>query len=165
MKILLALVIVLGCGYIGWGFSQYYKSRVNFFSAFSQQLCIAKNQIVFEHKKLKDVFEQMMKCDCVALGVLCKNYISYLSDKDCILSQTKLYQDIHILKKDEKSSMFNLFSSLGRQDSEGESDIFESYIEILKANEKSCLSIYNKFGRLLTKLGFMAGCALAILVL
>ena len=156
LKIFLCILIVCGCGYLGFSISLYYKKREKFFNDFVDFLNYSKTQISFFQNRLIDIF---FNFDCS--GEL-KRIIN-LKAKQIDSGVVEIIKKPSFISDNEWQWIIGFLDNLGKCDVDTEIDNIMSVLE--KASQYKHLSKldFEKKGIANAKLGFAFGLALAII--
>ena len=117
MKIALIIVLIGCCTYIGYGFSKYYSNRKTFYLDLILLMDKLKLDIAFSKEKISNIissYEPMSK----NLKTLCQNFVNMLQQNQ--FNQDSLFENINILKNEEKNTIALFFKTLGRFDLENQ---------------------------------------------
>lgn len=156
ISLLLCVLVITCSSYIGWGIQNYYKSRIVFYENIDNFLHYLSNNINF----YKD-----------SINAILKEYVETSSDskhlKNIISSYLKgnMNCEAVIIKKEEKQLVKNIFSHLGKSDSENQIAGFANFSTQVQLLAEKCRQDYEKEGKIATKLGILFGLALAICLL
>lgn len=162
MKFVLLGVIVFICGYIGYGLSRYYFSRVKLFMSlinFTEKL---DTDINFGKAKLLKIIEDF-KCDSKDLKKILNGYILCLNEgKSC--TEDMVFKDIKILKDEEKNVILNFLLELGKLDVFNQTKQIENSKFRFKEILEGCNEEKKKYGNLYLKLGIILGLLIALIL-
>lgn len=162
MKIALIIILICCCTYIGHGFSKYYTSRKVFFEDMILLMDKLKLDIAFSKEKIGNIissFEPMSKHQ----KKLCQNFLGMLQNNK--FETDKLFENITILKSDEKNVLGIFFKTLGRFDLENQTNQIISFQNQIQQYKDNAQSLCDKYGSIFTKLGFIVGVLLALILL
>lgn len=162
MKFILLGVIVFICGYIGYGLSRYYFSRVKLFMSlinFTEKL---DTDINFGKAKLLKIIEDF-KCESKDLKKILNGYILCLNEgKSC--TEDMVFKDIKILKDGEKNVILNFLLELGKLDVFNQTKQIENSKLRFKEILEGCNEEKKKYGNLYLKLGIILGLLIALIL-
>lgn len=163
IKILLVIIVVGGFLYVGCGVSNYYKKRDEFFSGLILLCDKLRADIDFSGKNLVTIFQNI---DLDGnLKKLSSNFCEYLKNKDVEFSTKQLFRGIWILKDEEKTTIYDFFSRLGRHDSDNEIKLIDDFKIIISPLFATCQQDKNKYGKMSVKISFLLGLMVAILII
>lgn len=161
MKYLLLGVIVFICGYIGYGLSKFYISRLKLFTSlinFTEKL---DTDINFGKSKLLKIIEDF-KCNSKDLKKILEGYTVCLNEvRPC--TET-VFKEVKILKDDEKHIILNFFSELGKLDVYNQTKQIENSKMKFKEILNLCTEEKKKYGNLYLKLGIILGLLIALIL-
>lgn len=158
LKILLCVLIVLGCGYMGFSVSRYYIKREKFFSDFIDFLNHAKTQISFFQSRLAEVFTSF-SCsgDMAKILAIMAARVKGEEDQE---PKKPIY-----LNDNEWTWICGFLYAIGKCDLEREVDSIINIQEKANAAKINCQKDVLKKGSAATKLGVLLGLSIAILVI
>lgn len=158
LKILLLLIIIIGCTYIGYGFSNYYKVRLKFFKDFLNFLEFCKTQITFYHNKIDEIFLGFLEQNQCSKDL--KKFLQKI--KEQFISNKIINVELFILNSNEQKLLANFFNNLGKTNVEKQNELIEFNKFQIKSVLTDCEEKTQKFAPLATRLGFLLGLAIAI---
>lgn len=165
MKIILILLLVVLCGFVGFGISLGYMQRKKFFYAYQIFLQGLKTDISFSAKKLFTIIEEAKKNysnkDFIQL---LDNYIQSINEENELTKQ-ELFKNVKILTEQEKDDLYIFFKGLGKTDIFNQVDTIKNKIETTKITYEKVKKECEKYCPLYTKLGILAGLFLALLLI
>ena len=165
MKIILVVALVLLCGFIGIGISVGYKQKKLFFDAYLSFLQNIKIEIGFTASKLSEIIQkELVNTNNKDFKILLNNYREILNVK-IELTKENLFKDIKFLSLQEKDDLFMFFNALGKTDVFNQVDIIKSKIEQVKLTCEKLKKDCDKYCPLFTKLGFLSGLFLALIII
>ncbi len=162
MKIALIIVLIGCCTYIGYGFSKYYSNRKTFYLDLILLMDKLKLDIAFSKEKISNIissYEPMSK----SLKTLCQNFVNMLQQNQ--FNQDSLFENINILKNEEKNTIALFFKTLGRFDLENQANHIVSFQNQIQQYKTLSENMYDKYGTIFTKLGFIVGVLLSLLLI
>lgn len=163
MKYLVLAGIVVICGYIGYGLSAYYNSRMKFFKNLEllfEKLCL---EINFSQHKLISIMQDFQTQNKEVLKLI-KNYVDCLNN-DLKLSNELLFKNIKILNEEEKNILNLFFLSLGKLDVANQIKQLDGQKEQIKSFYLKAEQEAQKYGPLYMKLGIILGLTIALILL
>lgn len=164
MKIFLMICIVGICSFIGYGISINYTERKLFFCEFVNFINNLKNEIGFSMLKLPEIILKLSnQTKNKHLNKMLTNYLSCLKEKQEI-EEELLFNDINILKQQEKDSIFNFFYRLGKVGLVHQVDALNSSIKIFEEYYYQAKNEAGKYCPLYTKLGILIGLFFILIV-
>ena len=110
MKFVLLIIIVFICAYIGYGLSNYYNKRVNFFKDLKLLFEKIKLEINFSHLKLISILNSFSTTS-KEVDYLKKNFKKCLQE-NLNFNEENLFYNIKILSNDEKQLLILFLTSL-----------------------------------------------------
>ena len=163
MIILLVIMLVILFGALGFGFASYYIIRKKFFNSLNTLLIQIKSNINFNSKRVSEILSENQTSNS-NLSKMLENYKESLTNSDSI-SKEHLFRGINFLLEQEKESIFNFFSSLGKVDVFNQVEQIESFLktnlEYYENASKQCA----KNCVLYTKLGILLGLFVSLLII
>lgn len=164
MTIVLVVVIVFCFTLLGYKIALYYINRKKFFSSLEMLLSAIELDVVFSQDKLKNVIQRnsnvLVSKDLI---LVCSKICEDLENKKGIGGE--IFNNITILKKDEKEVLLKFFSSLGRFDALSQSKEIKAYSmrfnEFYIQADNEC----KKYASLFIKLGLIFGLMVCLLII
>ena len=163
MKYIILFVVVLLCGYIGYGLSSYYTSRTKFFKNLELLFEKLNLEINFSQSKLIQIM-QNFSTQNKEVKKLINNFVNCL-EYDLEIKVELLFKDIKILNTEEKNIINIFFLSLGKLDVINQTKQLQGQKEQLNLLYKTAEQEEKKFAPLYLKMGIIAGLLLALLLL
>lgn len=161
IKLLILIIIVILCGYIGYGISKYYLSRSKFFKSVELLFDKLKTEISFSQNKLVEILSSYQPPSPEAKKLI-KNFVDCLN-YDKAIEKENLFNGIKILHEEEKAFLEIFFKSLGKFDAFNQTSQLENQRLELSDFYKKAEEESKKFAPLYLKLGIIAGLVLALL--
>ena len=164
MKWILIAIMFLACVAVGYMSSIKYKKKVAFYSALimlAQKLDVEINFSRERLKKLIESFDEKSKNNLLGVD---KAFIEYL-EKGGELTSERLFGKNSLIKNDEKEIVTIFFKNLGRSDVENQTKEIKNSISRFEKLLADATNDNKKYGTLGTKLGLIAGLAIAILMI
>lgn len=157
LKFVICVLIVVGCGYVGFVISLYYKKRERFFSDLVDFLQHAKTEIVFFQNRLTHIF---LSFECGSeLGKILKNRAGQIDGKETCVKKPVFLSD------NEWQWIWGFLENIGRCDAQTEAEGIEQMIEkVVQTKTHSQVETKTK-GTMAAKLGVVIGLAIAIIVI
>ncbi len=162
MKYIFLGVIVFICGYIGYGLSKYYISRLKFFNDLLNFAEKFETEINFSKTKLLNVVDGFKSTSKEFVTIL-NSYKLFLNEGQ-ILNENLMFDKIKILKEEEKHCVFMFFNELGKFDVYNQTKQIENYKVKFNDIIHSCVEDKKKYGTLYVKLGIILGLLFALLL-
>ena len=164
MTIILVIIIIFCFGLIGYKLSTFYINRKKFFSSMQVLMSNLELDVSFSQDKLKNLIKKNSEnVSSKELNVLCENVFGLLDKKQKI--DYEIFNEIKILKKEEKDIIFSFFSSLGRFDASSQSKEIKMYQnkidELYDVSNDEC----KKYASLFIKLGIIFGILVCLLII
>ncbi len=164
MTIILVLIIIFCFGLIGFKLSAFYINRKKFFSSLQILLSNLELDVSFSQDKLKNLIQKNNKnLTSKDLNALCQNIFNLLDKKQMI--DYEIFNDIKILKKEEKDLIFSFFNSLGRLDAYSQSKEIKSYQNKINEFYNEANDECKKYASLFIKLGIIFGILVCLLII
>jgi len=160
MKYLILIFIVI-CGYIGFGFSSYYNSRLKFFKNLEllfEKLCL---EINYSQHKLVSIMQDFSTKNKDVVKLI-SNYVVCLNQNEKLTVET-LFKEIKILNSEEKNILNLFFMSLGKLDVSNQIKQLENQKEQIKIYYQKADEEAKKYVPLYMKLGIIFGLLLALI--
>ena len=159
------IFVIVGCfAIIGYKLASYYINRKKFFSSLQTLLSGIELDIAFSKDKLKNLIKRnTQKLSSTELVYVCDKVCSFLENKQTI--SNSIFNDISILKKDEKQFVYQIFFNLGKYDSFLQTKEIQSYLikidEYYNVANEEC----KKYAGLFIKLGIIVGLLVCLLII
>lgn len=164
MKWILMTILFCACVTAGFLTSTKYKRKVAFFTSLimlAQKLDVEINFSRERLKKLIENFDQKAKGNLFGID---KNFLDYLENGRDLTSE-KLFGKNNLIKIEDKEVVTMFFRSLGRSDVENQTKEIKNAISRFEKLLQDASVENKKYGSLGTKLGFIAGFAIVILLI
>lgn len=151
LKVLLALLVVLFCVFLGYLAAEKYRKRRSFFAQFCDFNETFLSELAFSRKPLPELLRES-----AYTGEFAKLLKSALARKiEC---------DFGFLSPAERENAVSYFSMLGKGDARAQSGFFSARrAQLVSLKEESAKEAKSR-GELYLKLGLLAGLALVILI-
>lgn len=162
MKWFLIVVLVVLCGYVGYGFGRYYVLRYLFFKDMGFFLEKLNLKINFSKDKILQILNDFTP-STNQLKVLIENYASCLEKGK--LDEEHLFNKINILKQEEKTTIYSFLKSVGRFDTQLQTLQIEAYQKNFKKYESDCEQEKNKYAPLFYKFGIIIGVLIGLILI
>ncbi|MDD4815811.1 MAG: hypothetical protein PHQ62_01555 [Clostridia bacterium] len=163
MKYVILVIVVILCGYIGYGLSSYYTNRTKFFKNLELLFEKLNLEINFSQSKLIQIM-QNFSTQNKEVKKLISNFVNCL-EYDLEIKTDVLFKDIKILNNEEKNVINIFFLSLGKFDVINQTKQLQGQKEQLNLLYKTAEQEAKKFAPLYLKMGIIAGLLLALLLL
>ncbi|MDD2227408.1 MAG: stage III sporulation protein AB [Clostridia bacterium] len=161
MKYLILILIVVICGYIGFGLSSYYSNRLKFFKNLEllfEKLCL---EINYSQHKLVSIMQDFSTKNKDVMKLI-SNYVVCLNDNEKLTVEA-LFREIKILNSEEKNILNLFFMSLGKLDVSNQIKQLENQKEQIKRYYQKADEEAKKYVPLYMKLGIIFGLLLALI--
>ncbi|MDD3232039.1 MAG: stage III sporulation protein AB [Clostridia bacterium] len=161
MKYLILILIVIICGYIGFGLSSYYSNRLKFFKNLEllfEKLCL---EINYSQHKLVSIMQDFSTKNKDVMKLI-SNYVVCLNDNEKLTVEA-LFREIKILNSEEKNILNLFFMSLGKLDVSNQIKQLENQKEQIKRYYQKADEEAKKYVPLYMKLGIIFGLLLALI--
>lgn len=160
VKLLLCVLIVVGCGYVGWGFGFHYTRREKFFSELIRFCEFAKSEILFLQLKKQVLFEKFSTSQ--------KDLALILSEAQKEFSECqeneRSAKTADFLKPEERLEIENFLRTIGKRDVENECTSIDNFKETVEVWHKRAVEEKAKYAGSGTKLGIAFGLAVSIII-
>lgn len=162
-KFFLGIAIIAFTTFCGYLLTKKYRRRKLFFTqlyAFNERFL---NEIAYYRRPIAEFTANFAYRG--EFGILLNDYFASVEDFQAIFIR-KMEKDIYdFLKKEEKRSITDYFSMLGKGDSQSQKTYFSSIKEMLLKQRNEAEAENKKFGDLYIKLGFLCGLFILILII
>lgn len=164
MTIVLILIIMFCFGLLGYKLAAFYINRKKFFSSLQLLLSSLNSDVVFTQDKLKNILQKnISNISSRELANLCDNIVLTLEKREKI--DSSIFDDIKILKKEEKNLLYNFFSTLGRYDVFTQSKEIQTYQVKFDGIFNEANEECKKYAGLFIKLGLIVGILVCLLII
>lgn len=164
MTIILIVIIIVCFALIGFKLSSYYVNRKKFFGSLVLMLSNLEADVVFSRDKLANILKKNVEvCASRELCDLCQNIIFAIENKQAITE--KMFDDVKILKNDERQLLYKFFSSLGRYDVIAQSKEIKTYQISINSYSTQAQEDCKKYSGLFIKLGIIVGILVCLLII
>ena len=166
MQILLYLILVAGCSYIGYGIGNFYVKRYNFLMNLILFANHLKTEINFSHNTLENIVNKHIDNFSVEFKKVLKNYLIVLEESDYVTMSdlTNNLNNIY-LEPSEQNEMLQFFSILGTSDASSQIKVIDKFINSFNLFLNEAKIQKEKYGILYKKLGVLVGILLVIIML
>jgi stage III sporulation protein AB len=166
MQLILSLVLLSACSYLGYSFGQYYHLREQFLLdliTFCQHL---KSEIGFAKNSLVQIVKNSETHYHPAMKQVLKNYVKCLNNEATIDLET-LKKHLHTIYLEEKEhhELLQFFNSLGKTDRAHQLQTIEQFLVFFYNFLNNAEVQKKKYSGMFSKLGFLTGIFLVILLL
>ncbi len=152
---MLLLVILIGLTVIGQSFSKRYKDKLLFFKDMNAFCNVLENQIQFQKSSLQTIVTKHEKEFYPHFASALQNYF--------VLRQP--FKEVSCLNQKENAFVKNFFESLGKLNTLGEKNNIlhnkQTIAQFIEEKTQEC----NRYAPLGTKLGFLGGLLVCVLLL
>ena len=163
MTIILMLIVIFCFAILGYKMASYYINRKKFFSSLQILLSGIEADVIFTQDKLKYVIQRNSNAiSSKELDKVCMAIFETLDKKQKI--QSDLFDDIKILKKEEKELLFQIFGNLGRFDVVSLGIELKTYQNKVKEKCEQSNEECKKYAGLFIKLGIIVGLLVCLLI-
>jgi len=158
MQLVLSLVIVISCTYIGVGIGKYYKERYKFFLDMYNFSSYLQTNLSFRQDALNEVVDNFIKENKIQ-----NQSKKFLNDFQKNLKQNQNFDATRDnIDEDEKFMLNNLFNSLGKTDSDTQNETIEHFKQQLNNKVNEAKKEMTKFVGMSGKLGLIFGLIIVI---
>lgn len=164
MKFILVGVVLVGMGYIGFGFARFYRRRKRFFAdliLFCEKLCV---DISFSKETLKTIVSSNLTNFSKDFKNVLERYLDFLSLKSSEVTPNLLFKGSTLLSKEEQKNIALFFKSLGRLDVSCQVVDINNFKNKFLNFQSNADEENKKFGSLSLKLMLLFG-ALVVIIL
>ncbi len=162
IKFLLGVAIVAFCSFCGYLLAKKYRRRKAFFKELKEFNERFLNEIAYYRRPVREFVANYTYQG--EFQELLSDYISAVDERsplERILSETEKYD---FLRREEKRTVVDYFSMLGKGDSASQKSYFSSVKEVLSSLQAQTEAEAKKYGDLYVKMGFLCGLLLLILI-
>ena len=164
MTIIFMLIIIFCFTILGYKMASYYINRKKFFSGLQILLSGIEADVTFTQDKLKYVIQRNSNAiSSKELNLMCNMIFETLDKKQKI--QSDLFEDIKILKKEEKELLLKIFGNLGRFDVVSLGIELKTYQNKVKEKCNESNEECKKYAGLFIKLGIIVGLLVCLLII
>lgn len=153
--IFLYLTILTAVTFIGYNTTKKFAIKLNFFNDWSHFLNTLENQITFSKDSIRTIVSKNIASYRQPFASVIQTY--FLQDKSIVISD--------IFSDKQKSLIINFLQSAGKLDTIGEVANIKHYKLLLSREQEAASADYQKYGSMGTKLGFIAGLLICIVLL
>ena len=156
-KIILSVLAIVVCTFVGYKMSEKYSLRSEFFNDFYRFNREMINQLTYFKRRIPEII----------LNFSCKNQFSILLDeyKEYINGKNLCLDKFWYLSLEEKELITAYFVLLGKSDATSQLNNLNSYNEKLKNLTTDTVNEEKKYKKLYVKLGFFAGLSVFVLII
>lgn len=165
MKVILILIIISSCSYVGFGMNKNQKRKMTFYQDLLLFCSGLKSDISFFNLKLQKIFQKAQMGYDKEFGSLCESAIKSINNGSSELICKEDILKISFLDENERQTLLNFFSILGKSDHINQSRQMEIYEKLFFDFFEKAKEEYKSKGTLCVKLGIYAGLFVAILFL
>ena len=165
MKYIILIIIVIICGYLGYGLSLYYNNRLKFFRTLLFLFEKINLEINFSQAKLISILKSFHEeTNNKEIKKLINNFIKCLEINNEVTKED-LFNDIKILNNEKKNMILIFFLSLGKFDVFNQTKQLDNQKEELNKLYSNAEQEAKKYAPLYLKLGIIFGLAIALILL
>jgi|AntRauTorcE11897_2_1112592.scaffolds.fasta_scaffold00001_111 stage III sporulation protein AB len=166
MQLILSVIVLIGCSYLGYGLGNHYVKRHRFIAdliAFANHL---KVEIAFSKESLKSIINSHINEFSSDFKSVLKTYLKLLKSNDYITIQD-LDENINTIyvEGSEKVQMLQFFNNLGKSDCHHQVETIEKFLVYFNSFLKEANVQKHKYTGMLKKLGFLTGVFIVIVIL
>lgn len=141
------------------------KKRLCFFEELTLMLRTFTSDINYFHRPLNRLISDFNKNESKPdFIMLCSSMLDSGADFPEAWA-TAVSECCTLLNKDEKTKLIEYGKNIGKTDTEGQKQIFETYYSYFKSYEVKAKDDYNKYNRTVIASFFFMGCGLFILMI
>jgi len=155
MRVFLFIVILVGLTYLGWLFTKKYKDRLVFYKDMITFCNILSNQIKFSKNNLSTIVQAHLNSFSPKFKITVEN----------LFIKKEQYAKIEMFTEEENVAIKTFFNGLGKYDVEGEVNNIKNHKSQIENHFNNAQEQYKKFGPLGTKLGFITGLLICIILI
>lgn len=156
-KIILSVLAIVVCTFVGYKMSEKYSLRSEFFNDFYRFNREMINQLTYFKRRIPEIISNFS----------CKNQFSILLDeyREYINGKNLCLDKFWYLSLEEKELITAYFVLLGKSDATSQLNNLNSYNEKLKNLTTDTVNEEKKYKKLYVKLGFFAGLSVFVLII
>ena len=156
-KIILSVLAIVVCTFVGYKMSEKYSLRSEFFNDFYRFNREMINQLTYFKRRIPEIISNFS----------CKNQFSILLDdyREYINGKKLCLDKFWYLSLEEKELITAYFVLLGKSDATSQLNNLNSYNEKLKNLTTDTVNEEKKYKKLYVKLGFFAGLSVFVLII
>ncbi len=156
-KIILSVLAIVVCTFVGYKMSEKYSLRSEFFNDFYRFNREMINQLTYFKRRIPEIISNFS----------CKNQFSILLDeyREYINGKNLCLDKFWYLYLEEKELITAYFVLLGKSDATSQLNNLNSYNEKLKNLTTDTVNEEKKYKKLYVKLGFFAGLSVFVLII
>lgn len=165
MQIVLSVIVLFGCSYVGYGLGQYYIMRHQFIGALITFLQVLKVDISYLKDDLIKVIETHKKNCPTSLQTVLKSYLKTLTEQETITVES-LKNNIKTpyLEEPEYGTLLQFFESLGKSDVTSQLELLDQFLAFFHRYYKNAETQKKKYAGLFSKLGVLLGIFLMVIL-
>lgn len=166
MQLVLAVILISGCSYLGYGLGNYYHIRKAFIGEVITFLNLLKVEISFLKSSVSSIIKTHLKEFKTPFKQVLKNYLKLVEEIEQIelLELEKSLKSIY-LEEIEQQKLNGFFNSLGRTDTITQTKNIETFLVFFHNYLLLAEKQRHKYAGMFSKLGFLTGIFLVILLL
>lgn len=166
MQLVVSLVLLASCTYLGYSFGQFYLLREQFLLDLITFCQLLKSEIGFSKNSLIEVIKQKSTGYHNAFKQLLKSYVKCLEDEPYIeLEILKKHMHSIYLEEEEERQLLQFFNALGKSDVTHQIKLIDEFLIFFYNFLKNAETQKKKYAGMFSKLGFLTGVFLVILLL
>ena len=166
MQFIISVVLLMACSYLGYAFGNFYKLREQFLQDLVNFTQILRTEIGFSKEHLLNILKQKKYNFRPQFASFLKSYAKCLEKEDIpTLEVIKANVNSIYLDEKEQVEVHNLFSFLGTTDSISQINNLSNYLVFFEMFLKDANKEKKKYVGTYSKLGFLTGVFLVILLL
>ena len=166
MQLILSLILLSACSYLGYSFGQYYHLRQQFLQDLITFCQLLKSEIGFSKNSLVEVIKTKSVNYKSSFKQVLKGYVKCLEEEAYIEIET-LKKHVHTiyLEEDEQQQLLQFFNALGKSDLTHQIELIDQFLIFFYNFLKNAEQQKKKYAGMFSKLGFLTGIFLVILLL
>lgn len=157
-KILLGCIVVIICTFTGVKLAEKYKLRRLFYSEFIKFNRLFYDEVSFTKKTLPKIIDSFEKTN--NFGRFINDYFNELTSE-----VSMNYKYLWFLSNDEQRELFNYFSTIGKTDANSQIELIKAFDDKLKNTFTRVETEERKYKTLYTKMGFLTGILILVLII
>lgn len=166
MQLVLSLILLTSCSYLGYSLGKFYHIREQFLVDLISFCNALKSEISFSKNGLVETIKNRQSSYRFAFNKVLKGYVKCLEEGAYInINLLNHYIDTVYLNEDELQELFRLFDGLGKSDVFHQVELLDQFILVFSHYLKVAQEEKKKYAGLFSKLGFLTGIFLVVILL
>lgn len=166
MQLVLSLILLSACSYLGYSLGKFYQIREQFLVDLISFCNTLKSEISFSKNGLVETIKQKQNAYRSSFAKVLKSYVKCLEEGNFIdLNILSHYIETVYLNDDELQELLRLFDGLGKSDVIHQIELLDQFIIVFSHYLKVAQEEKKKYAGLFSKLGFLTGIFLVVILL